>query len=296
MLNGRCPTPFSSAQRKNRRLRAPYWRGYPGRPGSHGPPGHLMRPQEIGVLAALGVSQVQVHRRPRVGVLSTGDELIDVDAPLTRRAKFATATAMPRQHRCWPLARISFPWAWPATPKIMCAPSCVLDLKQALIFWSVPPVFQSALMMSSRPFWNKRAMSDFGGYACAPANHSPLVLTMACHFSGFPAILYRPWFPLNVLSGPAFARWPVIPIWNGPDHGHVQEELTSDGRESYVRACVTRYCATGYQAVSTGSQGSHVMTSLVKANALMIIPEGVTKVSPGDQLQAMMIDWPEIVF
>jgi molybdopterin molybdotransferase len=75
----------------------------------------------------------------------------------------------------------------------------------------------------------------------------------------------------------------------------VQDQLHSDGRETYVRAKVIR-TPQGYQAVSTGSQGSHVMTSLVKANSLMIIPEGVTTVYPGDQLQAMMIDWPESVF
>ena len=46
-------------------------------------PGHILRPQEIGVLAALGVSRVMVRRRPRIGVLATGDELIDVDQALT---------------------------------------------------------------------------------------------------------------------------------------------------------------------------------------------------------------------
>jgi molybdopterin biosynthesis enzyme len=38
------------------------------------------------------------------------------------------------------------------------------------------------------------------------------------------------------------------------------------------------------------------MTSLVKANALLIVPEGVTYVSAGEQLAAWMIDWPETVF
>ena len=75
----------------------------------------------------------------------------------------------------------------------------------------------------------------------------------------------------------------------------LHDQIHSDGRESYVRAVVTKSLA-GYQAVSTGSQGSHVMTSMVKANALVIIPEGVTAVSPGDKLEAFMIDWPETVF
>ncbi len=38
--------------------------------------GHLLRPQELGGLAAYGVLEVQVARRPRVGIMATGDELV----------------------------------------------------------------------------------------------------------------------------------------------------------------------------------------------------------------------------
>jgi molybdopterin molybdotransferase len=75
----------------------------------------------------------------------------------------------------------------------------------------------------------------------------------------------------------------------------LQEEIQSDGRQSYVRAIVTRD-ARGYSAVTTGSQGSHIMTSLVAANALLVVPEGVTAVPVGTELEALMIDWPESVF
>ncbi|UZP65942.1 molybdopterin molybdotransferase MoeA [Desulfovibrio mangrovi] len=40
--------------------------------------GTLLRPQEVGLMAALGVTDVQVYARPRVGILSTGDELVPV--------------------------------------------------------------------------------------------------------------------------------------------------------------------------------------------------------------------------
>ncbi|HKI52020.1 MAG TPA: gephyrin-like molybdotransferase Glp [Geothermobacteraceae bacterium] len=40
--------------------------------------GTLLRPPEISLLASFGQSLVQVHRRPRVAILSTGDELIDL--------------------------------------------------------------------------------------------------------------------------------------------------------------------------------------------------------------------------
>lgn len=43
-------------------------------------PGRLMRPQEIGALAEIGKARLQVHPRPTVGILATGDELVAIDA------------------------------------------------------------------------------------------------------------------------------------------------------------------------------------------------------------------------
>ncbi len=46
--------------------------------------GTILRPEDLGLLAALGVSKIKVARRPRVGILATGDELIDVKERLSR--------------------------------------------------------------------------------------------------------------------------------------------------------------------------------------------------------------------
>jgi len=45
-------------------------------------PGDIIGPSEVGVLATLGISQVDVNKRPGVAILSTGDELVDLDQPL----------------------------------------------------------------------------------------------------------------------------------------------------------------------------------------------------------------------
>ena len=44
--------------------------------------GQRLRPQDVGLMAALGRSQVQVYRQPRVAILSTGDEVVPIDATL----------------------------------------------------------------------------------------------------------------------------------------------------------------------------------------------------------------------
>jgi len=45
--------------------------------------GTLLRPAEIGILATVGCDKVAAYRKPRVAVMSTGDELIEPNQPLT---------------------------------------------------------------------------------------------------------------------------------------------------------------------------------------------------------------------
>lgn len=44
------------------------------------PVGHRLRPQDVGLAAALGFTELSVIRRPRVGIVSTGDEVVPVTA------------------------------------------------------------------------------------------------------------------------------------------------------------------------------------------------------------------------
>ena len=46
--------------------------------------GTVLRAAEIGLLASVGRARVRVRKRPRVAVFSTGDEIVDLDAPLER--------------------------------------------------------------------------------------------------------------------------------------------------------------------------------------------------------------------
>src|ERR671936_2676158 len=41
------------------------------------PGGRPLRPQDLGLLAAAGVTELEVHARPRVAIVSTGDEVVD---------------------------------------------------------------------------------------------------------------------------------------------------------------------------------------------------------------------------
>jgi molybdopterin molybdotransferase len=45
------------------------------------PAGHPLRAQDLGLLAAAGVTELEVHARPRVAIVSTGDEVVDPATP-----------------------------------------------------------------------------------------------------------------------------------------------------------------------------------------------------------------------
>ncbi len=44
--------------------------------------GHRLRGSDIGVLTGIGVTRIEVHRIPRVGVMATGDEIVEPEAEL----------------------------------------------------------------------------------------------------------------------------------------------------------------------------------------------------------------------
>ncbi len=64
--------------------------------------GHRLRPADVAALLSCGVTEVAVHRRPRVAILPTGDELVDATATLEPGSGSATRLApgrIPRRTR-----------------------------------------------------------------------------------------------------------------------------------------------------------------------------------------------------
>lgn len=257
--------------------------------------GHALRPQEVGILAALGVSQVPVVRRPRVGVLATGDELIPIDAPLQPgKIRNSNGYAQIAQVLALGGVPISLGVAGDAEEDVRAKLQMGLDagvdlfVSSAGVSVGAYDVVKSVLEQeSSVGFWRVRmrpgkplAYGRYGGvpYLGLPGN--PVSAMVSFERFARAAILK--------MAGHRQLNRPQINVI-------VQEEIYSDGRESYIRAIVEKQ-GDSYTATTTGGQGSHMMTSLVKANALLIVPEGTKHVAVGENLTAWMIDWPENVF
>lgn len=257
--------------------------------------GHLLRPQELGLLASLGIPELGVIRRPKVGILATGDELIPVAEPL-RPGKIRNSNSYTQ------MAQVTMLGAIPVSLGI--AGDTEADVRARLqdgldagvdLFISSAGVSVGAYDVVKAVL---EAEGDVGFWRVRMRPGKPLAYGT---YHGVP-YLGLPGNPVSAMvSFERFARAAILKMAGHTNlerpqiQVQIQEKLTSDGRESYLRAVVEKRDGR-YVATTSGSQDSHVISSLVKANALLIIPEGCTQVPAGETLTAWMFDWPETVF
>lgn len=257
--------------------------------------GARIRPQEIGLMASLGYSQVSVVRPPRVGILATGDELVPItDALQPGKIRNSNSYAQAAQALLLGAQPVMLGVAGDSEAEVRgrlqegVTAGVDLFISSAGVSVGVYDVVKAVLdAYGDVRFWRVRMRPGkplaYGKYAGIPylgLPGNPVSAMVSFERFARPAILK--------MAGHQQLERPSV-------QATLLEEIHSDGRESYLRAVVTR-AASGYLATTTGSQESHRMTSLVQANALLIVPEGVTYVAAGEQLSAMMIDWPEDVF
>ncbi|MCL4264399.1 MAG: molybdopterin molybdotransferase MoeA [Anaerolineae bacterium] len=251
--------------------------------------GHIIRPQEIGLLAALGIAELLVVRRPLVGILATGDELIPITQPLQPgKIRNSNGYAQAAQVAALGAIPLSLGIARDSEADVRAKLQTGLDagvdlfISSAGVSVGAYDVVKAVLEAEGNiGFWRVRMRPGkplaYGSYKGVP-------------YIGLPGN------PVSAMvSFERFARAAILKM-----AGHtqlerpqvlaeLQEEMESDGRESYIRAIVTKRGNVTI-ATPTGSQDSHMLTSLVKANALLIIPEGMRHVPAGHILTAWMLE------
>ena len=253
------------------------------------PAGHVIRPQEIGLLASLGVEEVAVVRRPRVAVLATGDELIPIDQPLQpgkiRNSNRYTQTAQVLSAGGVPLPLgIAGDREQDVREKLQAGVEAGVDLFVSSAGVSVGAYDVVKLVLEREGnvrFWRVRMRPGkplaYGTYEGVPYLGLPgNPVSAMVSFERF----VRP--AIRKMAGHDELEQPRVEVV-------MQDEIQSDGRETYARARVALGKDRVYTARLSGDQGSHVMTALVEANALVIVPEGVRRVAPGERLEAMLL-------
>ena len=248
-------------------------------------------PWEIGVLATLGWAKVPVIRRPHVALLGTGDEVIDVDEPL-RPGKIRNSNSY--------LLEAAVRRAGAEPHRLGVARDTIESLREKFT-----EAVQSDLIITSGGVsvgdfdLVKNIMTEQGEIHFWRINMRPGKPVAFGHIGSVP-LLGLPGNPVSAaVTFELFGR-PVIRKMLGhtrllrPQVNVVVEDGVSDRamRRHYVRAHV-EWRNGRFIAHTTGNQGSNIMTSLLNANALVIVPEGGAEVHPGETAKAIMLDWPE---
>ena len=253
--------------------------------------GSEVGPWEVGVLATLGWSTIPVIQQPHVAILGTGDEVIDVDEPL-RPGKIRNSNSY--------LLEAAVRQAGAVPHRLGVAHDTVESLREKFTEAVRYNLIITSGGVSVGDFdLVKNIMAEQGQINFWRINMRPGKPVAFGHIGGVP-LLGLPGNPVSAaVTFELFGR-PVIRKMMGhtrlvrPQVDVIVEDGVSDRamRRHYVRAHV-EWRDGHFVAHTTGNQGSNIMTSLLNANALVIVPEGGVVVRPGDTAKAMMLDWPE---
>jgi molybdopterin molybdotransferase len=251
--------------------------------------GSSLRPQDIGMLAMLGIASVPVSIKPKVAILSSGDELVPVELPLQpgkiHDSNTHTLSALAQNAGCEVL-RLGV--AADRADEVKGLLDRAADLAPDMIISSagvsvgafdyMRDVVESS---GSLNFWkvNMRPGKPlaFGSYRDIPFFGLPG--NPVSSFVNF-LIFIQP--ALDLMKGTTSASRSRVKVV-------LREGIESDGRESYLRARVTHENGRNL-ATLTGHQGSGNLFSLVQANALLIIPSGVKSCPPGSEVEAWILE------
>ncbi len=249
--------------------------------------GTLIRPQELGVLAALGQAEVTVKRRPRVAILSSGDELIDIDEPLTpgkiRDVNSYTLYGLITINGGIP---IRIPTAHDTLDDVRKRFQEALAQKPDLILSSAGVSVGAYDVV--REVMNELGQIDFWRINLRPGKPLAYGTLGGVPFFGLPGNPVSAMVTFDVFVRPTLLRMSGRSERVPSVEATLRSTLKSDGRRSYIRVKLQREDGQ-IIAETTGTQSSGALTSMVQADGLLVIPEDVTEARAGEQFTVRLI-------
>jgi len=250
--------------------------------------GRTLKPQDLGLLAMLGPASVPVHRRARVALFSSGNELLEVGAPL-KPGKI-------RDSNSYTIAAL-IEDAGAEVIRLGVAKDnheSVEALLEKAAHLKVDMILSSAGVSVGAFDFVKEVIEANGKMDFWRVNMRPGKPLAFGEYRNIPFI-GLPGNPVSAFVGfEVFVRAAIGKLNGSYNEGRPQirvrcaEQIDSDGRESYLRAEVSEENGV-MVAHLTGHQGSGNLHSLVQANALLIIPAGVKCVPAGQEVIAWFI-------
>ena len=251
--------------------------------------GTVLTPAHIGVLASVGREAVTVRRPPRVGVLSTGDELVTAPAPLA----FGQIRDSNRPMLLAEVADSGF-----VAVNLGTAPDDEAVLRAALAdaVATCDAVVTSGGVSVGDFDLMKQVLDDLGDMAWMQIAIRPAKPFAFGLVDGTP-VFGLPGNPVSALvSFELFARPALRSMMGHPrlDRPRVQAVAVADlgrradGKTHFVRV-VASYRDGAFHVAPVGGQGSHHLTAMASANALAVVEDG-EGVAAGETLTVIPLD------
>jgi molybdopterin molybdotransferase len=251
------------------------------------PKGKLLRPQEISMLASLNRSAVSVYRRPKVAVVSTGDEL----TPLGEALKPGKIRDSNRYGICAQLREVG---CEPVDVGIAIDDEAETERKfreglaqaDALITSGGVSVGDYDVV---KVVLMKLGVLNFWRVAMKPGKPQAYGISDGKPIFGLPGNPVSSLVVFELFVRPALLKMAGHTKLLRPTFKAILEEnvFNRDGRVNYMRAIISKRDGTHY-AKTTGPQGSGILYSLVLANGFIIIPPGAS-IKAGEAVEAQFL-------
>ena len=252
--------------------------------------GEVLTPGHLGVLASVGIDRVSVTRRPRVGVLSTGDELVTSGAlgrGQIRDSNRPTLLALVREAG---LEAVDLGVAADDEASVTGAitgavASCDAVLTSGGVSMGDLDYVKVVLDQLGDMRWMQIAIKPAKPFAFGTVDGVPVF--------GLPGNPVSSMVSFELLARPALRRMAgrrdlhrLTVAATAPDG----LRRSRDGKIHFARVVAEQDDAGAWAVRSAGGQGSHHLTAMAAANALAVLPDG-DGVAPGEHVSVMLLGW-----
>ncbi|NPA52014.1 MAG: molybdopterin molybdotransferase MoeA [Aquificae bacterium] len=257
--------------------------------------GTLIRPPEIGIMASVNKPTVYVKQKLKVGILTTGDEILDIGEPITSPSQIRTSNtyslyAQIKQAGAEPII-LGFAKDNPEdlTEKLSYAKTCDVLLTTGGVSvgeYDLVKDFVSKVLGVKTIFWK-----------IAQKPGKPVVFgTWGTEnqklFFGIPGNPVASMVVFETLVKPAIKKMMGFEKVHNPK---IKAKLKTGykrkkgDRLEFIRVKVEKTDNCFFAEV-TGKQGSNILTSMLKANGLGIVPKGTTQIPKNAEIEVILFD------
>ncbi len=253
--------------------------------------GARLSPADLGVLASLGIAQLQVKRKPVVAFFSTGDELVSIGEPL-------------EPGKIYDSNRYSLHGMLSRMAVDIIDLGVVKDEPKAMREVLEKAALQADLIISTggvsvgeadyiRPALADLGTTEFWKIAIKPGRPLTFGQIEASIFMGLPGNPVAVMVTFSQFVVPAIhALAGAIPKRPALFRARAFDAMRKKpGRYEFQRGIATLDDNGEWEVTKTGKQGSGILTSMSRANCFIVLPDENTGVEAGDEVKIQFFDW-----